>query len=133
MIGAFVSFFNVVLKSGIQEVLEKVEFESQIKNGDLIITGEGRIDAQTLMRKAPQGILEAAKKEKIPVIAIAGGFKEVYTLNSGGIDAVFSITPYPVSLEKAVEKEFAVNNVEQTTVQIMNIFQLKNKLKTTEL
>ncbi|MDO9255646.1 MAG: glycerate kinase [Bacteroidales bacterium] len=127
--GAFVAFLNATLQSGIQVVLDKFEFECQIKNADLIITGEGKMDAQTLMGKAPQGILKAAQKEKIPVIAITGGFEQAYTLNSGGIDAVFSITPYPVSLDKAMDKEFATSNIEQTTVQIMNIFHIKNKVK----
>lgn len=122
--GAFMAFLNATLESGIQVVLETLKFEEQLLNADLIITGEGKLDEQTLMGKAPQGILTMAKKRKIPVIGIAGSIENPSILNKGGMSAVFSITPYPVSFTKAMEKDFSKSNIENTVNQIMKVIQL---------
>lgn len=122
--GGFMAFLNATLESGIQVVLETMKFEEQLLNANLIITGEGKLDEQTLMGKAPQGILAVAKRRKIPLIAIAGSIENPSKLNKGGMSAVFSITPYPVSLEKAMEKDFSKSNIENTVTQLMNVIKL---------
>lgn len=70
--GAFQAFFPSMMKPGIQVVMEAVDFESRILDADLVITGEGKSDVQTLSGKAPIGIAKAAKKHNVPVFLISG-------------------------------------------------------------
>jgi glycerate kinase len=121
--GGFIAFLNAKLKSGIQLILDTLHFEEQIKGADWIITGEGKMDKQTTMGKVPFGILKAAQKQQIPVIAIAGCIEDVELLNYVGFQAVFSITPKPVTLEKAMNPIFAKKNIRQL---ISQIFRLQN-------
>ncbi|MDR1557595.1 MAG: glycerate kinase, partial [Tannerellaceae bacterium] len=116
--GGFLAFLHAELQSGIRMVLEALHFDERIKGADLIITGEGRLDRQTGMGKAPSGILQAAQKQHIPVIAIGGSVEETEALNGQGFLAVFSILPGIVSLEKAMNKEFAMANIERTLEQL---------------
>ncbi|WP_342600299.1 glycerate kinase [Psychrobacillus sp. FSL H8-0483] len=74
--GAFLAFFPVELKPGIEVVMEAINFHKQIEGADFIITGEGKTDNQTLSGKAPIGIANAAKKKGIPVILISGFIEE---------------------------------------------------------
>ncbi|KMO06953.1 glycerate kinase, partial [Bacillus amyloliquefaciens] len=80
-----------------------LSFSDQIRGADLVITGEGQIDGQTIFGKTPAGIAARAAAQEIPVIALAGSlgknFEHVY---SAGITAVFSIVPGAVSLEDAL-------------------------------
>ena len=117
--GAFVAFFNAQLKPGIEMVLEAVDFEKHLKNAELVITGEGKLDKQTGMGKAASGILDAANKKSVPVIAIGGSVEEVKNLNKRGFISVFSIVPSPMLLENALQKDIAQRNITQTTEQIM--------------
>lgn len=96
---------NVQLRSGIDIVLETTKFKQHVLNVDLVITGEGKIDGQTIYGKTPIGVAQAAKQYKKTVIAVAGmlgeGHEAVY---EHGIDAVFSLVPGPKNLEEALEK-----------------------------
>jgi glycerate kinase len=134
--GAFYSFLNAELKSGIQLLLDFLDFESKLDGVDLIITGEGRVDKQTVMGKAPYGILKIAEKKKIPVIMIAGHLEDVPEINQAGFEIAFSISPGPVSLEKAMDSDFARENIKRLLVQIGRVYNiasescyLKNKLE----
>ncbi|WP_191565838.1 glycerate kinase [Metabacillus idriensis] len=97
------AFLNATLKRGVDIVLETVQLEKHLEGADLVITGEGKIDGQTIHGKTPIGVSKAAKKKKIPVIAIAGligdGYEKVY---EEGIGSVFSILPGIVPLEEAL-------------------------------
>lgn len=99
-----IAFLGAVLRPGIDIVLEVTTLEKYLVDADIVITGEGRIDAQTVYGKAPVGVAKLAKKYGIPVIAFAGsigaGSKDVY---GAGIDAVMSITSSPMTLETAVD------------------------------
>lgn len=117
--GAFVAFLNAELKPGIEMVLKAVDFEKHLQNADLIITGEGKLDQQTGMGKAGNGVLDAASKINVPVIAIGGSLEDVEYLNKRGFLSLFSITPSPISVEQAMQKENAQTNITQTTEQIM--------------
>ena len=87
---AFRTFMNASLKSGIQIVLEETGIEQRIKNADLVVTGEGQLDGQTAMGKAPVGVARLAKKYRKPVIAFSGSVaKEARRCNEQGIDAFF--------------------------------------------
>ena len=89
---AFLTFTNAVLESGIKIVLEETGLEDYIKEADLVITGEGRLDGQTAMGKAPVGVAELAKKHGKPVIAFAGSVtRDAIACNEKGIDAFFPI------------------------------------------
>lgn len=119
--GGFKAFLNASLVSGIKMVLEAIGFEKLIKNADLIITGEGKLDVQTAMGKAPRGVLDIAEKYNIPVIAIGGAVEAFGELNRQGFAAVFPILPAPSTLKRAMETNYAKANIENTITQIMRI------------
>lgn len=98
-------FLNATLKSGIDIVLEAVHLEEALRDADLVITGEGRIDSQTIGGKAPIGVARIAKKYAIPVIGIAGVLGDgVEAVHQHGIDAVFSILPALAPLAEVLDR-----------------------------
>ncbi|SDC36823.1 glycerate kinase [Terribacillus halophilus] len=101
---SLLSFLDADLKRGIDIVLDAVNFDEAVKDADLVITGEGRIDSQTIYGKTPIGVAKAAKKYDVPVIGLAGSLSDdsdvVY---EHGIDALFSIVPGVVTLPDAFE------------------------------
>ena len=98
-------FLNATLKSGIDIVLEAVHLEEALRDADLVITGEGRIDSQTIGGKAPIGVARIAKKYDIPVIGIAGVLGDgVEAVHQHGIDAVFSILPALAPLAEVLDR-----------------------------
>ncbi|MFW6377938.1 MAG: glycerate kinase [Bacillota bacterium] len=98
-----ITFLNGELKEGADIVARANRLEEKLKGADLVITGEGQLDSQTINNKAPIHVAQLAKKQGIPVIAIAGslgtGYQQVY---QAGIDAVFSIIDKPGSLNKII-------------------------------
>lgn len=106
--------------SGIDLILEKADFDTAIKDADLIITGEGRMDAQTSMGKAPYGILRAARKYGIPVIAVTGEVSHDFDTGQSGFTAVFPVQPGPVSRETATDSANTLKNIERTVSQVMH-------------
>ncbi|CAH5746957.1 Glycerate 3-kinase [Klebsiella oxytoca] len=98
-------FLNATLKSGIDIVLEAVHLEEALRDADLVITGEGRMDSQTVGGKAPIGVARIAKKYAIPVIGIAGVLGDgVEAVHQHGIDAVFSILPALAPLAEVLDR-----------------------------
>ena len=73
------------------------------------------------MGKVPSGVLEEAKKQNIPVVVIAGNVEDMYILNQAGFRGVFSVTPGPVTLEAAMQPEYAKENIRNTTSQIISL------------
>ncbi|HAX72970.1 MAG TPA: glycerate kinase [Firmicutes bacterium] len=126
---AFTAFLNGTLESGIKIILEETKLEEALKDADLVFTGEGRLDNQTAMGKAPIGVAKLAKKYNLPVIGIAGALaKEAKMCNVEGIDAYFSIVNAAMSLEDAMDKTKARENMVQTVEQIfqlIHVFQTK--------
>jgi glycerate kinase len=100
--GALLGFTSANLKPGIDIVIDTVELNKQLLGANLVITGEGRIDWQTVHGKTPMGVAQAAKKTNIPVIAMAGcvgkNYQSVYNC---GIDAVFVAIPRTFDLATA--------------------------------
>ena len=119
--GAFLAFLNAELKPGIELLLRTLKFDEKIKDADLIITGEGRVDRQSVMGKVPFGILEEANKQGIPVIVVAGSISDTEVLNKAGFRGIFSIVPSPMSLEVAMKPETAKNNISRTVAQIISL------------
>lgn len=120
--GSLLAFLNAKLKPGIQLMLETLDFSNKIKGADLIITGEGKADKQTLMGKVPSGILDKARKQKIPVILIAGSVENADDLHRAGFRGVYSINPPSITLEQAMQPEVARANISETVVEICRSF-----------
>ena len=102
--GGLLAFLGASLKSGIDIVIDTTKLEEIMKGADLVITGEGMIDYQTLHGKTPYGVARAASKQNIPVIAIAGGIgKNIEVLYDHGFTSIFSIVDKPMTLDEAIE------------------------------
>ncbi|MDY5741600.1 MAG: glycerate kinase [Lachnospiraceae bacterium] len=119
---AFLTFTNAVLESGIKIVLEETRLEDYIKDADIVITGEGRLDAQTVMGKAPSGVADIAKKYDKPVFAFAGCVTDdAKACNNHGIDAFFPILRNVVSLQEAMDAKQARQNMIDTVEQVFRL------------
>ncbi|MCH5235091.1 MAG: glycerate kinase [Muribaculaceae bacterium] len=121
--------FQAILKAktykGIDYILDLTEFDNQIKGASLIITGEGKIDTQSLMGKVVSGVLIRAMKEKIPVVAIAGKIEDRNKILEAGLKETFEIIDKGKSLEKNMQPATTKKNIRRT-IEIMsksNIFQ----------
>lgn len=119
---AFMTYTNSVLESGIRIILEETHLEECIKDTDIVITGEGRLDSQTVMGKAPIGVASLAKKYGKKVIAFAGSVTVDATVcNSYGIDAFFPILREIVTLDNAMDKKNARANLTASTEQVFRL------------
>lgn len=114
---AFLMFLNAVLRPGVEIVLDEIGLENALQQAELVITGEGRLDAQTLMGKTPAGVAQLAKKYGKQVIAVAGCFGEgvEQCKQSGLFDACYAVEDILTETEKkhAMEKECAIANLRQ--------------------
>ncbi len=125
---AFSAFLNGSLMPGVDMVLDATGLAAHLDGADLVITGEGRLDSQTVMGKAPAGVAKAAADAGVPVIAVSGCVAEdAAVCNSHGIDAFFPILRRIVSAEEAMEKSAAMSNLADTTEQFMRVFALNYK------
>lgn len=119
---AFISYLNAELKKGIELIIEKTGLESKIQDADIVITGEGRLDAQTSMGKAPIGVAKAAAKYGVPTVAFSGcvtdGAREC---NRHGIKAFFPILREICTLDKAINKDYARKNLTDTAEQVFRL------------
>ncbi|WP_242145422.1 MULTISPECIES: glycerate kinase [unclassified Bacillus cereus group] len=124
--GAAVVVLKGRLRKGIEIVLDAIRFHEQLIDADLVITGEGRIDAQTAYGKAPVGVAKRAKQHHIPVIAIGGSVLANHaSVHKEGIDAVFSIAAKPMSLEEAYQS--AKENIQITARNIAAVWKLASE------
>lgn len=121
---AFRTFTNAVLESGIDIVLEETALAVSVRDADLVITGEGRLDGQTAMGKAPVGVARLAKTCGKPVIAFAGSVTpDAAACNGAGIDAFFPILRSVCTLEQAMDPETARRNLADTAEQVFRLWQ----------
>ena len=126
---AFKAYLDAELLSGIELILEEIHFEEKIMDSDLVITGEGRIDSQTVMGKAPGGVAEKAKKHGKPVLAFSGAVtRDAVYCNEKGIDAFFPIVRGVTTLEKAMEKETAYGNMADSAEQVFRVIKTFGKI-----
>ena len=123
--GAFLGFLNATLKSGIDIVLDTVDFETHLEGASLVVTGEGRIDSQSIRGKTPVGVSKRAKAAgNIPVIALAGGISsDAEVVYEHGIDAVFSVVQGVSTLEGALAE--AEDNLYRTAHNVARVMSLK--------
>lgn len=119
---ALLSFLNAELIPGIQLILDAVGLEEELKDADVVITGEGRLDHQTAMGKAPVGVAELAKKYGATVIAFAGSVTpDAGACNLAGIDAFFPIVRGVTTLEEAMDSENAKANMRACAEQVFRL------------
>ena len=119
---AFLTFTNAALESGINIVMKETQLEEQIAVADMVITGEGRLDGQSIMGKAPIGVAHLAKKHAKPVIAFSGCVTpEARLCNKHGIDAYFPILRQVSTLSQALEPKNAQQNMTDTVEQVFRL------------
>lgn len=122
---AFRAFLRGKLEPGINIVLEEIGIETAIKNADIVITGEGCLDGQTVMGKAPIGIARLAKKYGKPVIAFSGAVTEdAAACNQAGIDAFFPILRQVTTLEAAMSPATAIRNMTAAVEQTFRLLKM---------
>lgn len=109
--GGLVALLGAKLCKGIDAVLDTVHFDKLLKGCDLVVTGEGRIDRQTVMGKAPSGVLRRATEKGIPVIAIGGGVEPCKELDESGFSAIHSINTEGLPLSIAMQPEVTRENL----------------------
>ena len=122
---AFLSYLNASLMSGIELVMKETDLESHIKDADIVVTGEGRLDGQSYMGKAPVGVAKLAKKYNKPVIAFSGCVtEEAINCNDYGIDAFFPIVRKPCTLDEAMNIDNAYKNLKDTAYQVFRLIKI---------
>ena len=125
--GGFIVFLGASLRAGVDIVLDTVDLDGHLEGADLVITGEGCLDHQTVYNKAPIGVAARAKPRGIPVIAISGslgeGFRDVH---HHGIDAAAAITRAPMTLDEATENAPAL--LADATEQALRFMQVGSRV-----
>ena len=123
--GGFKALLGAKLERGVDMVLRAIRFDDIVRGSDLVITGEGRIDRQTVMGKAPSGVLRVAQSHNIPVIAIGGAVEMCEELEQSAFVAILPVVAGPIALERAMQRDVAATNVERTACQIARIITRK--------
>ena len=122
---AFLAYTNAVLESGIKIILEETKLEDYVKDADVVVTGEGRLDGQTVFGKAPIGVAKIAKKYGKTVVAFAGAVtKDAVICNEHGIDAFFPILRKIQTLQEAMEPSNARENMVTTVEQVFRLMNI---------
>ena len=116
---AFLQYLDAECRPGIELLLDTIHFQETIKNADLIITGEGSADRQTLMGKLPMGILQ--QSGDVPVCLIAGRISDKEELLKAGFAHVECINPAGISLEEAMRQEMATKNIADTVRRLLKM------------
>ena len=123
---AFLAFLHGKLEPGIDIVLEEIGMERELKDADIVITGEGRLDGQTVMGKAPVGVARLARKYHKPVLAFSGCVTEdAVVCNEFGIDAFFPILRQITTSEEAMDPKNARKNMSSTVEQVFRLLKVK--------
>ena len=119
---AFLAYTGAALTPGIELILDAVGLEEELSGANVVVTGEGRLDFQTAMGKAPVGVARLAKKYNAKVIAFAGSVtKEATACNKEGIDAFFTILRSVCTLAEAMDPVAARNNMTATVEQVFRL------------
>jgi len=126
--GGLMAFCGADLRPGIEMVLDILEFDGLLKDVDLVITGEGRIDGQSSKGKVPAGVAKRARKLNKPLVAMAGGVGEgTEILHTMGIDLILPIVDRPMGLLDAMDGVGIL--LEKTGERLGRIIRLADKLK----
>ena len=120
---AFKTFLGAELTPGVDLVLSETRLEDVVRDADVVVTGEGRLDGQTVMGKAPIGVARLAKKFGKIVLAFSGCIGDgAEALNDAGVDAYFPILRRVVTLEDALDEQAASANLSATVEQAFRLF-----------
>ena len=117
--GAFRAYLGAELKRGVDLVLDQIDFDSKIHGADLVITGEGCSDYQTLKGKTASGVLERAKRQGIPVALVSGAVRDEQMLRDGGFGIIEAVSPLSMSRAEAMRPEMAKFNICQTVKRLL--------------
>lgn len=117
--GAFRAYLGAELKRGVDLVLDQIGFDSIIDRADLVITGEGCSDYQTLKGKTAAGVLERAKRKGIPVMLVSGAIRDGQMLRDGGFGVIAAASPQGMSLAEAMRPETAEHNIYETVKRLL--------------
>lgn len=117
--GAFCAYLGAELKRGVDLVLDQIDFDSKIHGADLVITGEGCSDYQTLKGKTASGVLERAKRQGIPVALVSGAVRDEQMLRDGGFGIIEAVSPLSMSRAEAMRPEMAKFNICQTVKRLL--------------
>lgn len=117
---AFLQYLNADCKSGVELLFEAIAFKDRLSDADLVITGEGSADCQTLMGKLPMGVLQ--QSGGVPVCLIAGRIGDKEQLLKAGFSHVACINPTGISVEEAMRKDVAMQNIRDTVSQLVSTF-----------
>ncbi len=121
---AFVAVLHGKLVSGVELILDTIRLEKELSNADIVITGEGRLDAQTAMGKAPIGVTRRAKRHQCQVIAFAGSIGEgAESCREKGMDAYYAIAPEDVPMDVRMKRENALYNMEKAVEKVFRELQ----------
>ena len=119
---AFKTFLGAELTQGVDLVLQETRLDDAMRDVDVVVTGEGRLDGQTAMGKAPIGVARLAKRHYAQVLAFAGCLGDgVEALNEAGIDAYFPILRRVVTLEEALDRTTAADNLSDAVEQAFRL------------
>jgi glycerate kinase len=121
--GAFMAYFGASCVSGIDKVLELVHFKEVVKGADLIITGEGKSDRQTLSGKVPLGVLRHA--QGIPVVLLSGRIEDRAALLAAGFSELIQVSPSALLLDEAIQPAIAKENLR---LAVSNYFKASGSL-----
>lgn len=117
--GAFRAYLGAELKRGVDLVLDQIGFDNIIDGADLVITGEGCSDYQTLKGKTAAGVLERAKRKGIPVMLVSGAIRDGQMLRDGGFGVIAAASPQGMSLAEAMRPETAESNIYKTVKRLL--------------
>lgn len=121
---------NVELKSGIDIVLNAIQLDKELKNADIVVTGEGRLDGQSAMGKVPVGVAKAGRKNGCKVIALAGSVTDdAVACNKEGIDAFFPIIRGATTLNEAMDIKNAQKNMKNTAEQVFRLIDISSLME----
>ena len=122
---ALMTFLKANIQSGISLIMDTLRFSEYVKDADIVLTGEGRLDGQTTMGKVPVGVAQYAKNYGKPVVALAGCITpDAISCNNFGIDAFFPIIDRPCTEAEAMDTKTAAANLRRTASQVVRLISI---------
>ena len=123
MAGGMYAFFNATIRSGIDTVLDAVYFDEILQNADVVFTGEGKLDSQSLQGKVIAGVAKRAMAKSVPVIAIVGGIEgDIAPIYELGVNSVFTINRLPEDF--SISRYKSEENLSETVDNVLRILKI---------
>ena len=125
---AFMALLGAELRPGVDMVLDALHFDAMLRGCDMVVTGEGRIDSQTLMGKAPAGVLRAATRMGVPVVAVGGSVEWCDALRDSGFAAIFASSDASQPLHMAMRRDVAMDNLRRVASAVVDFYERNFKI-----